>query len=64
MSAKGPDVFALRDAVVGDYRKFATSFTTIYADDIVEKRDRKAFGSYRTKDLILAAYQRLERGAT
>jgi len=28
------DVFSLRDAVVGDYRKFATSFTTIHAADI------------------------------
>ncbi|MBL8679270.1 MAG: DEAD/DEAH box helicase [Myxococcales bacterium] len=28
------DVFSLRDSMVGDYRKFATSFTTIHADDI------------------------------
>ena len=28
------DVFSLRDTVVGEYRKFATSFTTIHADDI------------------------------
>ena len=28
------DVFSLRDAVVSEYRKFATSFTTIHADDI------------------------------
>lgn len=28
------DVFSLRDAVVGEYKKFATSFTTIQADDI------------------------------
>ncbi len=34
MSAKNMDVFSLRDSVVGDYKKFATSFTTIYADDI------------------------------
>lgn len=31
---KGMDVFALRDTVVGEYRKFATSFTTIHAEDI------------------------------
>lgn len=37
MTTKGPDVFSLRDAVVGDYRKFATSFTTIHADDIREQ---------------------------
>lgn len=28
------DVFSLRDAVVNEYRKFATSFTTIHAEDI------------------------------
>ena len=28
------DVFSLRDAVVGEYRKFATSFTKINAEDI------------------------------
>ena len=34
MTTKGLDVFSLRDAVVGDYKRFATSFTTIHADDI------------------------------
>lgn len=34
MSQPGLDVFSLRDAVVGEYKKFATSFTTIFADDI------------------------------
>jgi len=33
-ASKNMDVFSLRDSVVGDYKKFATSFTTIYADDI------------------------------
>ena len=28
------DVFSLRDTVVGEYRKFATSFTTSHAEDI------------------------------
>ena len=28
------DVFALRDSVVGEYQRFATSFTTIHAPDI------------------------------
>lgn len=28
------DVFSLREAVVGEYKKFATSFTTIDAEDI------------------------------
>src|SRR5713101_9485875 len=34
MSTKGLDVFSLRDSVVADYKRFATSFTTIHADDI------------------------------
>jgi Lhr-like helicase len=28
------DVFALRDSIISEYRKFATSFTTIHAEDI------------------------------
>ena len=31
------DVFALRDSVVGEYKHFATSFTTIHAQDIREQ---------------------------
>ena len=31
------DVFALRDSVVGEYKRFATSFTTIHARDIREQ---------------------------
>lgn len=34
MTTKHLDVFALRDTVVDEYRKFATSFTTIHAEDI------------------------------
>ena len=34
MSAKSMDVFSLRDSVVGEYRRFATSFTTIHSTDI------------------------------
>jgi superfamily II DNA/RNA helicase len=34
MSTRSMDVFALRDSVVGEYKKFATSFTTIYAEDL------------------------------
>src|SRR5688572_28217307 len=34
MSGKVLDVFSLRDSVVDQYRKFATSFTTIQAEDI------------------------------
>ena len=34
MSIKSLDVFSLRDTVIGEYKKFATSFTTIHAEDI------------------------------
>lgn len=34
MANYGLDVFSLRDSVVGEYKDFATSFTTIHADDI------------------------------
>ena len=34
MSAHNMDVFSLRDTVVGEYRRFATSFTRIHAEDI------------------------------
>src|SRR5581483_4071595 len=34
MPTQGLDVFSLRDFVVGEYKNFATSFTTIYADDL------------------------------
>ena len=38
-AGSGPalDVFALRDSVVGEYKRFATSFTTIHAPDIREQ---------------------------
>ena len=31
------DVFALRDSVVDEYKRFATSFTTIHAEDVREQ---------------------------
>ena len=34
MSTASLDVFSLRDAVVGEYKKFATSFTAIQSEDI------------------------------
>ncbi|MCL2726736.1 MAG: DEAD/DEAH box helicase, partial [Polyangiaceae bacterium] len=34
MSGKNMDVFSLRDSIVSEYSKFATSFTTIHAADI------------------------------
>ena len=37
MTGKSMDVLSLRDAVVSEYRKFATSFATIFADDIREQ---------------------------
>ena len=36
-SAPALDVFSLRDSVVGEYKRFATSFTTIHAPDIREQ---------------------------
>lgn len=38
-SAPALDVFALRDSVVDEYKRFATSFTTIHAPDIREQVD-------------------------
>ena len=38
-SAPALDVFALRDSVVGEYQRFATSFTTIHAPDIRQQVD-------------------------
>jgi superfamily II DNA/RNA helicase len=37
MSAQSLDVFSLRETVVGEYKKFATSFTTIRAEDIQKR---------------------------
>ena len=37
MSTGTLDVFSLRDSVVDEYKRFATSFTTIHADDIREQ---------------------------
>ena len=34
VTQKSLDVFSLRDTVVDEYKKFATSFTTIFAEDI------------------------------
>ncbi len=34
------DAFSLRDTVVGEYKQFATSFTTIFADDIRSQIER------------------------
>src|SRR5690606_2000333 len=39
MTAKSMDVFSLRDAVISEYKKFATSFTTIHAQDIRDQVD-------------------------
>ena len=47
------DVFALRDFVVGEYTKFATSFTTIHAQDIRQQVDAiYADGRYWPDPLI------------
>ncbi len=53
MPPTGLDVFALRNAVVDDYRQFATSFTTIHADDIRQQVEAiYAKGTYWPEPLI------------
>jgi hypothetical protein len=37
MSAPTLDVFSLRESIVNEYKHFATSFTTIHANDIREQ---------------------------
>lgn len=47
------DVFALRDSVVGEYKKFATSFTKINAEDIRSQIEKiYADGKYWPEPLI------------
>lgn len=53
MTSNTLDVFSLRDAVVGDYRQFATSFTTIRASDIRQQVEAiYAKGTYWPQPLI------------
>jgi superfamily II DNA/RNA helicase len=53
MTSNTLDVFALRDAVVDDYRQFATSFTTIHAQDIRDQVEAiYAKGTYWPQPLI------------
>src|SRR5215469_9384455 len=40
------DVFSLRDSIVDEYKRFATSFTTIYAEDI-RKQIEAIYGEQR-----------------
>ncbi len=40
MSSASMDVFALRDSVVDEYKKFSTSFTKIHAEDIREQVEK------------------------
>lgn len=46
------DVFSLRDTVVGEYRRFATSFTTIHAEDIRQVEATYAEGRFWPEPLI------------
>ncbi|HSN97834.1 MAG TPA: hypothetical protein VLS89_06030 [Candidatus Nanopelagicales bacterium] len=39
MAVKNMDAFSLRDRVVDEYRSFATSFTSIFAEDIRQQVD-------------------------
>ncbi|HWB30630.1 MAG TPA: hypothetical protein VG736_09025 [Vicinamibacterales bacterium] len=78
MNHKSMDVFSLRDWIIDDYQKFATSFTTIHAEDIrtqvekiysegrfpiVKRKDEAAYGEYRTKRLILEIYDAMAEAA-
>ena len=52
-SAPALDVFALRDSVVDEYKRFATSFTTVHAPDIREQvEDIYAGNRYWPEPLI------------
>jgi hypothetical protein len=50
MNHKSMDVFSLRDSIVGEYRKFATSFTTIRAEDIASCRSHRKPDTYAKYD--------------
>ncbi len=53
MTVKSMDVFSLRDTVVGEYKRFATSFTTIFAKDLRHRIDEiYADGRYWPEPLI------------
>ncbi len=53
MTTNNMDVFSLRDSVVDEYKKFATSFTKIHADDIRAQLDAiYAEGRYWPEPLI------------
>ena len=41
MSNEHMNAFSLRDTTVGEYRKFAMSFTTIHAQNIPSPRDEE-----------------------
>ena len=48
MAPKSMDVFSLREFVVDEYKKFATSFTSIHAEDI----RRVAPGRYLARGVL------------
>jgi hypothetical protein len=45
MTFESLDVFSLREFVVDEYKKYATSFTRIHAEDIRRKEDQVTAGS-------------------
>ncbi len=64
MSTKYLDIFSLRDAVVSEYRKFATSFTTIHAEDIREQIERIYAQGHFWPDPLIQINPRYKRGAS
>lgn len=57
------DVFSLRDAVVGDYSNFATSFTTIRAEDIRRQVEAIYAGGRFWPDPLIQINPKYQEGA-
>ena len=63
MSGKSMDVFSLRDSIIGEYRKFATSFTTIHAEDIRQQVEKIYAEGRFWPDPLLQINPSYKRGA-
>jgi ATP-dependent helicase YprA (DUF1998 family) len=57
------DVFSLRDSIIGEYRKFATSFTTIHAEDIRQQVEKIYAEGRFWPDPLLQINPSYKRGA-
>jgi len=63
VSGKSMDVFSLRDSIIGEYRKFATSFTTIHAEDIRQQVEKIYAEGRFWPDPLLQINPSYKRGA-